>query len=48
MLYLLHRQMAPTRRRKAPSKDAAEHIATGLDKTAHLEVKFINPLKGTV
>ncbi|XP_041858543.1 uncharacterized protein LOC121650850 isoform X2 [Melanotaenia boesemani] len=38
--------MASRKRRKAPSKDAAEHVSQGIDKKAHLEVKFINPFKG--
>lgn len=33
---------------KPPIKDAAEHAAEGLDKTAELEVKYINSFKGVV
>jgi len=40
--------MAAARRRKPPIRDAIEHAAKGLDKTAELEVKYINSFKGMV
>ncbi|XP_051263460.1 uncharacterized protein LOC127367551 isoform X26 [Dicentrarchus labrax] len=38
--------MAAVRRRKSPKTDAVEHAAKALDKTAELEVKYINSFKG--
>ncbi|KAL7385829.1 hypothetical protein ABVT39_000841 [Epinephelus coioides] len=38
--------MAAARRRKPPIRDAIEHAAKGLDKTAELEEKYINSFKG--
>lgn len=38
--------MATTRCRKPPLIDAIEHAAQASDKTAKLEVKFINAFKG--
>ncbi|XP_041935946.1 uncharacterized protein LOC121698170 isoform X14 [Alosa sapidissima] len=35
-----------TTNRKAPERDALEHVVKAIDKTAHLEVKFINSVKG--
>lgn len=40
--------MAPARRRKPPIRDAIDHAVKGLDKTAELEVKYINSFKGMV
>ncbi|XP_051246592.1 uncharacterized protein LOC127357967 isoform X5 [Dicentrarchus labrax] len=38
--------MAAVRPRKSPKTDAVEHAAKALDKTAELEVKYINSFKG--
>ncbi|XP_041930272.1 uncharacterized protein LOC121694270 isoform X4 [Alosa sapidissima] len=35
-----------TTNRKAPERDALQHVVKAIDKTAHLEVKFINSVKG--
>lgn len=39
---------ARRRRRKPPIEDAVEHAVHALDKTAELEVQYINSYKGTV
>lgn len=38
--------MASMRRRKSPKQDATEHAIECVDKTAELEVKYINAFKG--
>ncbi|XP_040904809.1 N-lysine methyltransferase KMT5A-A-like [Toxotes jaculatrix] len=38
--------MATVRRRKTPIQDALEYAAKALDKTADLDVKYINSFKG--
>lgn len=40
--------MAHRRRRKSPLQDAKEHAVKAQDKTAELEVKYINSFKGTL
>jgi len=40
--------MAARRRRKPPLQDAIEHVVKAQDKTAELDVKYINAFKGTV
>ncbi|KAL7380029.1 hypothetical protein ABVT39_010160 [Epinephelus coioides] len=46
LLKELNGLMAAARRRKPPIRDAIEHAAKGLDKTAELEEKYINSFKG--
>ena len=40
--------MAARRRRITPLQDARAHIQKAIDKMEELEIKFINPYKGTV
>lgn len=45
---LITGSMAARRRRKPPLQDAIEYAVKAQDKTAELEVKYINYIKGTL
>ena len=48
LCFIIGVSMAAMRRRNPPKTDAIVHAAKGLDKTAGLEVKYIDSFKGMV